>query len=74
MTGGTKAKRRAAIDRYEAQPTRMFGAYAVYAHYADGTSEAVEHGTPAACVERARRLNAALAERAAAGPVPRRDR
>jgi hypothetical protein len=50
--------------RYEARATRMFGAYAVWVSYADGTHEPVLHGTPMHCVKEADRLNGELVTRA----------
>jgi len=50
---------RAAVA-YEARPTRMFGAYTVWAIYADGSSHQCDHGTPQYCLEEATRLNAML--------------
>src|SRR5271169_306540 len=46
--------------RYEARASVMFGAYAVWAAYADGTGEAVAHGTPMHCLRLAERLNREL--------------
>lgn len=57
------------IVRYEAQPTRMFGSYTVTAHYADGSSQALTHGTPHYCLEEARRLNDKLATLAEDAPI-----
>lgn len=48
------------VLRFEAQPTRMFGAYNVTAHYADGTREALAYGTPHYCLAEAKRRNAEL--------------
>lgn len=45
---------------YEARPTRMFGAYAIWAIYADGCERQVGHGTPEHCLREAARLNRAL--------------
>ena len=49
-----------AVAAYEARPTRMFGAYTVWAIYADGSSHQCDHGTPQYCLEEATRLNAML--------------
>jgi len=38
----------------------MFGAYTVWAIYADGSSHQCDHGTPQYCLEEATRLNAML--------------
>ena len=54
--------------RYEARATLMFGAYAVWVSYADGTHEPLLHGTPMHCVKEADRLNRELAARAANAP------
>lgn len=43
--------------RYQARATVMFGAYAVWAIYADGSEKSVAHGTPDHCVALAERLN-----------------
>jgi hypothetical protein len=48
------------VVKYEARPTRMFGAYSVYALYEDGSERAVSHGTPRDCIARADRLEAEL--------------
>ena len=48
------------VLRFEAQPTRMFGAYTVTAHYADGSKDAVAFGTPHYCIAEAARRNAEL--------------
>ena len=48
---------------YEARATLMFGAYAVWVSYADGTHEPVLHGTPMHCVKEADRLNCELVTR-----------
>jgi hypothetical protein len=48
------------VLRFEAQPTRMFGAYNVTAHYTDGTKEALAYGTPNYCIAEAKRRNAEL--------------
>lgn len=53
-----RSKRR--VLRFEAQPTRMFGAYTVTAHYADGSKEALAYGTPHYCIAEATRRNAEL--------------
>ena len=50
---------------YEARATLMFGAYAVWVSYEDGTHEPLLHGTPMHCVKEADRLNCELATRAA---------
>jgi NAD(P)-dependent dehydrogenase (short-subunit alcohol dehydrogenase family) len=46
--------------RYEARPTRMFGAYTLWASYANGSHAQIGHGTPQACLADADRLNAEL--------------
>ncbi len=46
--------------RYEAHPTRMFGAYTIWVSYADGTRAQLGHGTPQFCLAEADRLNADL--------------
>jgi hypothetical protein len=48
------------VAAYEARPTRMFGAYTVWAIYTDGSSHQCDHGTPQYCLEEATRLNAML--------------
>jgi hypothetical protein len=48
------------VAAYEARPTRMFGAYTVWAIYTDGSSHQCDHGTPQYCLEEATRLNALL--------------
>lgn len=62
--GGDGVERRIdsarAVAAYEARPTRMFGAYTIWALYADGTSHQCDHGTPQYCLEKATRLNAML--------------
>ena len=50
---------------YEARATLMFGAYAVWVSYADGTHEPLLHGTPMHCVKEADRLNRELVARLA---------
>jgi hypothetical protein len=40
----------------------MFGAYAVWATYDDGTHAPILHGTPMVCVREADRLNRELAD------------
>jgi hypothetical protein len=50
---------------YEARATLMFGAYAVWVSYADGTHEPLLHGTPMHCVKEADRLNCQLVTRVA---------
>lgn len=40
----------------------MFGAYAIWATYADGTERQVGHGTPEHCLREAARLNGMLTE------------
>lgn len=52
-----------AIAAYEARPTRMFGAYTVWAIYADGSGYQCDHGTPQYCLDEATRLNAMLLRR-----------
>lgn len=49
-----------AVAAYEARPTRMFGAYTVWALYSDGSSRQCDHGTPQYCLDEATRLNAML--------------
>lgn len=60
--------------RYEARPTRMFGAATLWAVDADGAERQVAHGEPRWCVEEARRRNEALGHRAppAHDALPRR--
>jgi hypothetical protein len=55
--------RERAVAAYEARPTRMFGAYTIWALYADGSSHQCDHGTPQYCLEEATRLNAMLLRR-----------
>jgi hypothetical protein len=47
---------------YEARPTRMFGAYTVWALYTDGAQRQLAHGTPQHCMAEAARLNAELGD------------
>jgi len=63
VSGGSHAPRhdpKRVVIAYEAQPTRMFGAYSVWATYADGERRAICHGTPHHCLAEAERLNAGL--------------
>ncbi len=45
---------------YEARPTRMFGAYTLWASYSDGSHAQIAHGAPQYCLAEADRLNAEL--------------
>lgn len=58
--GGGELNGEARPVRYEAQPTRMFGAYQVIAVYADGSTRVVDHGEPHDCLRRAEALTAGL--------------
>jgi NAD(P)-dependent dehydrogenase (short-subunit alcohol dehydrogenase family) len=49
--------------RYEAQPTRMFGAYKVVAINHAGIESDVSHGDPQSCLAQAAALNASLASK-----------
>lgn len=52
--------------RYEARPTRMFGAATLWEIDAGGGERQVAHGEPRWCVEEARRRNEAIGHRASA--------
>ena len=64
------------VLRYEAQPTRMFGAYSVTAHYDDGSVEPLAYGEPSYCLTEAarrnRELGAALDDASRTGITPHR--
>ena len=51
---------------YEARPTRMFGAYTLWASYSDGSHTQIAHGAPQYCIAEADRLNAELISKEAA--------
>ena len=55
------------VLRYEAWPTRMFGAYTIWAIYSDETRQQVGHGTPFYCIDEVARRNSLLVH----SPEPR---
>src|ERR1041384_1340433 len=56
--------------RFEAWPTRMFGAYTIWAIAEDGTRRQVGHGTPASARRGAARRNAEIGESELPGTGP----